>query len=187
MQEVSSNSGINSDEWLIPAARAGDRMAFGRLVEINQSPLRSFLRSLSNQDADLADDLAQDTFITAYRQIKSYRGEGAFLSWLMGIAYRLFLQYARKKKRRLKLLEGITGLRRFSSPEQGTLKIDLERAMLHLSVQEKTAIILNSREGFTHNEIASIMELPLGTVKSLITRGRDKLKDILSEQVNQNE
>ena len=187
MLEVSGNSGIKSDEWLILAARSGDKTAFGRLVELNQSPLRSFLRSLSNQDADLADDLAQDTFITAYRQMSSYRGEGIFLSWLMGIAYRQFLQYARKKKRRRELLEGNNGLQRYSLPEQGTLTIDLERALLHLSLQEKTAVLLNSREGFTHSEVASIMELPLGTVKSHITRGRDKLKNILSEQVNQNE
>ena len=187
MQDLSGDSGFNSDEWLILAARSGDKTAFGRLVELNQSPLRSFLRSLSNQDADLADDLAQDTFITAYRQMSSYRGEGVFLSWLMGIAYRQFLQYARKRKRRIELLEGVTDLQRFSLPEPGTLKIDLERAMLRLSLQEKTTIILNSREGFSHSEIALIMELPLGTVKSLITRGRDKLKHILSEQVNQNE
>ena len=180
MRELSGDSGINSDEWLILAARSGDKTAFGRLVELNQSPLRSFLRSLSNQDADLADDLAQDTFIIAYQQLHSFRGEGSFLSWLMGIAYRQFLLYARKKKRRRELLEGVTAFNKSSHHEKGILRVDLERAMGHLSISEKTAVILNSREGLTHAEISSVMEMPLGTVKSHIARGRDKLKHILS-------
>jgi RNA polymerase sigma-70 factor (ECF subfamily) len=187
MREVSSNTGIDADERLVLAAKAGDKPSFGRLVELNQSPVRSFLRSLSHQDAELADDLAQDTFITAYRQIGSYRGEGTFLSWLMGIAYRQFLLYARKRKRRNELLEGVTNLPGYSRHEEGILKIDVERALSRLSVQEKTAILLNSREGFAHSEIASIMELPLGTVKSHINRGRDKLKHILSGQESGNE
>ncbi len=186
MQEVSSHSGIDSDERLVLAAKAGDKESYGRLVELNQSPLRSFLRSLSSQDTCLADDLAQDTFIIAYRQLRSFRSEGTFLSWLMGIAYRQFLQYARKKKRRRELLEGVAGFGRDYAPEQGTLRIDLERAMGQLTLSEKTAIIMNSREGFTHAEIASIMNLPLGTVKSNIARGRDKLKHILSGQENRN-
>jgi RNA polymerase sigma-70 factor, ECF subfamily len=180
MREVSSNSGITSDKNLVLTAKAGDKTSFGRLVELNQSPLRSFLRSLSNQETDLADDLAQDTFIIAYQQLNSFRGEGSFLSWLMGIAYRQFLLYARKKKRRRELLEGVTGFSKSSHQEKGILKIDLERAMGHLALSEKTAIILNSREGLTHAEISSVMEMPLGTVKSHITRGRDKLKYILS-------
>lgn len=182
MQETSGTSGVVTEKQLALAARAGDKAAFGRLVEINQSAIRSFLRYLSNQDTALADDLAQDTFITAYQQMRRYRAEGTFLSWLMGIAYRLFLQFSRKKKRRKELLEGVKDFPGYSRPEEGFLKIDLEGALSRLSVHEKTAILLNSREGFTHNEIASIMNLPLGTVKSHISRGRDKLKRILSSQ-----
>ncbi len=63
----------------------------------------------------------------------------------------------------------------------------MERALSRLSIHEKTAILLNSREGFTQNEIAAIMNLPLGTVKSHILRGRDKLKHILSGQEIGNE
>lgn len=187
MQEVSGDSGIDSDEMLIQAARAGDRTAYGRLVELHQSPLRAFLRSLSNQEIDLADDLAQDTFIIAFRQLDRFRREGSFLSWLMGIGYRRFLQYARKKKRRQALLDGRAELPRGWASVPGTMIIDIERALEHLSLQEKTAVLLNSREGFTHHEIALAMDLPLGTVKSHITRGRDKLKHVLSGQVNRNE
>lgn len=186
MQKFSRSSGNVAEDQLVLAAKAGDKESYGRLVELNQSPLRSFLRSLSSQDTYLADDLAQDTFIIGYQQLRSFRSEGTFLSWLMGIAYRQFLQYAKKKKRRRELLEGASGFSRVYPPEQGFLKIDLERAMGCLTLSEKTAIIMNSREGFTHAEIASIMKLPLGTVKSHIARGRDKLKHILSGQENRN-
>ena len=76
--------------------------------------------------------------------------------------------------------------KRPNSRRDGILAIDLERALACLSLKERTAIVLNSRDGFTHEEIAAVMELPLGTVKSHISRGRDKLKHILSGQENSN-
>ncbi len=186
MREISGNPDIVAEDQLVLAARAGDQVAYGRLVELSQSSLRCFLRSLADNDPDLADDLAQDTFIIAYRQMDSFRGEGTFLSWLMGIGYRQFLQYARKKKRRRELLEDAEEFKRPNSRRDGILAIDLERALACLSLKERTAIVLNSRDGFTHEEIAAVMELPLGTVKSHISRGRDKLKHILSGQENSN-
>ena len=181
MQELSGVSASQPEDRLILAARAGDKQAYGRLVEICQSPLRSFLRTLSYNDRDLADDLAQDTFLTAYKRLNSYRGEGEFLSWLMGIGYRQFLQYTRKKKRRSQLLEA--SLHSISIPPigDGITLIDLENALQKLSLPEKTTVTLNSREGFSHEEIARILDMPLGTVKSHIARGREKLKKMLYE------
>ena len=180
MQEGSGKSGSKHVEALIQAARAGDESAFGRLVEVYQSPLRAFLRNLSNQEVDLADDLSQDTFMLAFRQIHQFRGEGSFLSWLMGIGYRRFLQHARKNRRRKDLLEGTAELRGGWVSPPGTLTIDIERALARLGLEEKTALLLKGREGFTQSEIAEVMSLPLGTVKSHLARGRDKLKHILS-------
>jgi len=180
MQKVFGGVTPDSEAKLIQAARLGDRNAYSRLVELNQSRLRAFLRNLSNQDRDLADDLAQETFMIDYREITNFREEGPFLSWLMGIGYRHFLQYARKRKRRRELLEGRGVTETATSPRPITLGIELEDALSRLSLPEKTAILLSSREGLSHTEIASIMELPLGTVKSHIARGRNKLKRILS-------
>ena len=180
MQEVSEDSGTRDAEALIQAARARDESAFGRLVELYQAPLRAFLRSLANQEVDLADDLSQDTFIIAYRQMHKFRGEGSFLSWLMGIGYRRFLQYARKNKRRRALLQGAAELRGGWGSPPGTLDIDIERALARLGLEEKTALLLKSREGFTQSEIAEVMGLPLGTVKSHLARSRDKIKHMLA-------
>jgi len=181
MQEFSGEQNASSVDTLINAARAGNRNAFGTLVELHQSGIRRFLRSLASQEVDLADDLAQDTFIIAFQQIGRYRGEGSFASWLTGIAYRKFLQYARKKRRRRRLLEGTAGAKIPQAQAGAADRIDLERALTHLSLPEKTALILHSREGYTHNEIADVMELPLGTVKSHLGRGRDKIRRLLSE------
>ena len=86
---------------LIVRARSGtDNQAFGRLVAIYQSPIRGFLRRLAAGDEALADDLAQDTFLTAYRRISSFRGEGSFQGWLFRIAYTSFLQHRRKSMNR---------------------------------------------------------------------------------------
>jgi len=181
MEESSGKSASVAVDQLLLAARAGDKKAYGRLVEIHQSSLRSFLRTLSYSNRDLADDLAQDTFLVAYRRLDTFRGEGTFLSWLIGIGYRQFLQHTRKKKRHRDLMESLEHFNDKTSDFDKTTVIDLDKAMQTLSFPEKTAITLNSREGFSHEEISNILNLPLGTVKSHISRGRDKLKKLLAD------
>src|SRR5215469_15298258 len=83
---------------LIPLAAAGDRTAFGTLVRMHQSRLRGFLRRLTRGDHALADDLAQDAFLEAWRKIAQFRGEGPFGGWLAAIAYRRCLMSARQRK-----------------------------------------------------------------------------------------
>jgi len=181
MTSARHTTGFGLDTPLILAAKAGDRNAYGRLIKLYQSPLRGFLRRLTNQNHALADDLAQDTMIQAFLQIESYRGDSAFKTWLMSISYRIFLQYVRKDKRRRELLDG------YEIPENTTeldshshAKMDLDKALMHLSADERTTILLNSQEGMSHDEIAKSINMPLGTVKSHIKRGRDKLKIVLS-------
>lgn len=156
--------------------------AFGRLVALHQSRIRAFLQRLC-RDAALADDLAQDTFLTAYRKLGSYQGAGSFNGWLCSIAYRCFLQHQRQQQRDRDINkqfanEQLLNPDRYEaiSPEQ----LDLERAMLLLERDEAAALTLNMSLGFSHAEVATIMQLPLGTVKSHITRGIAKLRDILS-------
>lgn len=185
MQGFSGEENSSPIDTLINAAGQGNRAAFGKLVELHQSGIRRFLRSLSRQEFDLADDLAQDTFVIAFQQIGQYRGEGTFNSWLMGIAYRRFIQYARKKKRRRELLEGSEEMLLRQIPSSPVTRIDLEKALNHLSLPEKTALVLHSREGYTHAEIAEVMEMPLGTVKSHLARGRDKIRTTLSGELKE--
>jgi len=180
MHDARIKTGYGLDNPLIIAAKAGDNVAYGRLVMLYQSPLRAFLRRLTRGHHALADDLAQDTFLQGYIQLEQYRGESSLQSWMMGIGYRLFLQHVRKDKRRRELMEGIEETR--ASPlSYDDKRFDLERAMTHLSANERAAITLNSQEGLTHEEIAKAMDMPLGSVKSHIKRGRDKLKAVLSK------
>ncbi len=138
--------------------------------------MRGFLRRLC-KDATHADDLAQDTFLQAYRKLGSFEGQGRFASWLLGIAYRCFLQAARREHRR----EEVTA--RWAEESLGHTEdthsaalLDLERAMSCLSETEAAAITLNMSLGFSHAEVSRIMALPLGTIKSHIARGIEKLR-----------
>jgi RNA polymerase sigma-70 factor (ECF subfamily) len=157
-----------------------DRDAFGELVSRHQSPVRRFLRHLLGGDYALADDLAQETFIRAYRGLARYRGESGFSTWLMGIAHN---QYRNARRRRRE-----TPTDRAEIPEEAEagpartveLHADMSVAMKRLDSDEQTALHLFYHQGFTHPEIASITGWPLGTVKTHISRGKDKLRPLLA-------
>jgi RNA polymerase sigma-70 factor (ECF subfamily) len=158
---------------LLPLAAAGNRAAFGSLVRMHQSRLRGFLRRLTRGDHALADDLAQDTFLEAWRKIGQFRGEGSFGGWLSAIAYRSYLMTARQRK--LEPLEDDIAAAE-SSPE---LRLDLEKAMTRLSLPERAALTLCYALEYTNDEAADILTMPLGTVKSHVARGREKLRKLL--------
>jgi len=160
-------------------AAAGDDGAFAALVRLHQSKLRGFLRRMTRGDHALADDLAQDTFLEAHRKIATYRGDGSFAGWLYAIAYSRYLMTARRRK--LELLED-TDSRAPDVPEPETasaIRLDLEKAMTRLSAPERGALTLCFALGLSHEEAAMRLDLPLGTLKSHVARGRDKLKTML--------
>lgn len=150
-----------------------DQRAFERLVQDNQSPVRAFLRRLVQGDDTRADDLAQETFLKAYRQIASFRGEGRFLSWLFKIAYQQFVREQRKGQIETAPVEPASQPAPGVSPDS---KLSLDRMLGSLSVDERAALLLNYRYGLTHDEIAANMNLPLGTVKTMIRRSKARLR-----------
>jgi RNA polymerase sigma factor (sigma-70 family) len=166
-----------SDGDLIARAAAGDAAAFGVLVREHQSQLRGFLRRLARGNHALADDLAQETFLEAWRKISQFRGDGSFAGWLSRIAWSRFLMEARKRKP--ELLEDIPEQRVETSPDT---KLDLESAMLRISAAERAALTLCYAQGHSHEEAAEILDMPLGTVKSHVLRGRDKLRALLEDK-----
>src|ERR1700679_3182152 len=87
-----------NEDALLALASAGDSAAFEALVRLRQSPLRGFLRRLTRGDHALADDLAQETFLEAWRKIAQFRGEGSFAGWLMRIGWSRYLMTARQRK-----------------------------------------------------------------------------------------
>ena len=160
---------------LLALATAGDHAAFEALVRQRQSPLRGFLRRLTRGDHALADDLAQETFLEAWRKIEQFRGEGTFASWLARIAYRRYLMWVRQRK--LEPLDEEADIADATpSPDQ---RLDLEKAMTKLSLPERAALTLCYAQEYTHEEAAEIMGLPLGTLKSHVARGREKLLKLL--------
>jgi RNA polymerase sigma-70 factor (ECF subfamily) len=172
--------GVISDlELAARVAGSDDQAAFQQLVERHQAAIRGFLRRLLAGDHGTADDLAQETFVLAYRKIPGWRASGTFSSWLHAIAYRQFLQFRRKHARQQVMAEppdaGI-------DPRQAVdAKIMAPQLMQLVSPEERACLTLAYATGMTHPEIVEITGLPLGTVKSHISRGRQKLQQWLKE------
>jgi len=162
-----------------------DRHAFDELVRRHQSTVRACLRKLTTGNAALADDLAQETFLLAYKNLKSFRQEAKFSTWLYRIAYNVFLADARKMKESpladdadLDQLSADLHDREESRPiaRSATLKIDLERAMATLSEAERAAIVQCYHNDLSHEEAALVLGCPVGTVKTHVLRAKQKLK-----------
>ena len=157
-----------------------DHHAFAELVRRHQSSVRGLLRQLTRTDVALADDLGQETFLRAYKNIRSFRGEARFSTWLYRIAYNCFREEARKRKE----LVGIDEAQLEADPDPQSvdpaLKHDLMHALQLLPLHERSAILLCCQNGLSHNEAARVLDIPLGTVKTNVLRGRDRLKKLLA-------
>src|SRR4051812_33472217 len=137
---------------------------------------------MTRGDSHLADDLAQETFLKAWKKLSTYRGGARFSTWLFGIAVNEFRAAARSKKE--------IAIEDFSEdpPEPQTaaaesntlLRLDLTQALKRISSDERAAILLCCQNGLSHEEAAKILECPLGTVKTNILRGKEKLKRYLA-------
>ena len=152
------------------------------LVRRHQAALRYSLRQMTGWDQSLADDLAQETFIKAYRAIGSFQGNAKFSSWLYRIGYNLLVSHFRiARNRELTAGDDLTNstapITRFTSND---LHKDLAHALLRLPAQQRMALHLHLHKQLTHQEICNIMEIPLGTVKTAIRRGKETLQEELS-------
>jgi RNA polymerase sigma-70 factor (ECF subfamily) len=157
-----------------------DRHAFATLVRKHQSCVRAFLLRLCCGDGALADDIAQEVFLHAYRRLDTYRSEGGFASWLFAIAYRAF---ASEKRRRRWGAEELREAPEVAQPAtQGATAVseDIARAMRHLREPERACLSLCYQWGMTHQEAADVLDFPVGTVKTHIARGKEKLREHLS-------
>lgn len=176
-----------SDEALIArVVVSDDRHAFGELVRRHQSTVRATLRKLCAGNAALADDLAQETFLLAYRKLRQFRKEARFSTWLYRIAYNVFLADARRLKE-LPMPEDadpddFADARAESAPSvshRAALSVDMERAMRVLSEAERAAIVQCYHNDLSHEEAAVVLGCPVGTVKTHILRAKQKLKALL--------
>ena len=165
---------------LIVAAQARDQAAFGELVKRRQGWARALLRRMCSSHAE-ADDLAQEAFIKAWERLVDLETPAAFPGWFRRIAVTTFLMAKRKQKAIFEEIDDASPIAdEGSTPEAAAgAKIDLEKALAKLSDAERLCVTLNHGEGLSHSEIVDITGLPLGTVKSHVLRGTDKLKRLL--------
>ena len=170
-----------SEVVVVVRAMTGDDDAFGELVLRRQKRVRDLMRRLCGDHA-LADDLAQQAFVQAWRRLHDLRDPGAFGGWLKRVAVNVWLAEARRAALPFdddeEAFAGIPDPA--PSPERAAGRIDLERALAGLRPAERVCVVLAHGEGMTHAEIAETAGLPLGTVKSHVLRGTEKLKQILA-------
>ena len=157
-----------------------DQHAFGELVRRHQSSVRGLLRQLTRTDVALADDLAQEAFIRAYKNIRSFRGEARFSTWLYRIAYNCFRENARRRKEVVGVDDEQLQAEHDPQTVDPGLRYDLMRALSLLPLHERTAVVLCCQNGLSHDEAARVLDIPLGTVKTNVLRGREKLKRTLA-------
>jgi RNA polymerase sigma factor (sigma-70 family) len=166
----------DSDTALVARVIANDdRGAFELLVRRHQSAVRNFLRRLARNDAERANDLAQETFIKVYQGLHSYRGSARFTTWLFRIAYHTFLNDQRGQQPNEEFSDEDHGHVADTTAATAT-SLDVERALERLSVRQRAVFDLHYKKGMTHPEIAGALDLPLGTIKSDLVRGHEKLK-----------
>jgi len=181
------------DQRLVERVQRGDKQAFGLLVAKYQ---RKLIRLLSRliRDAAEVEDVAQETFIKAYRALPSFRGDSAFYTWLYRIGINTAKNYLVSQGRRAPTSTGFDSeeaesfeegdqLRDINTPERMLLSKQIgetvESAMESLPDELRTAIVLRELEGLSYEEIAGIMECPIGTVRSRIFRAREAIAERL--------
>jgi len=164
------------DVELCSYAAAGERRAFGELVRRHGSSVRHLLRRMGAQSAE-SDDVAQDAFLAAFERIAEFRGEGTFAGWVKKIAARLYLRRLQREKRLSALaVEGGLAEEADASSGDADHRIDLDEALRALSTAERLCVSMCYGAGLSHGEAADALNLPLGTVKSHVKRGLEKLR-----------
>lgn len=156
--------------------QSGNKDAYEQLVLKYQSQLRAFLRTLLNNES-LADELAQESFISAYQKIHSFRGESSFKTWLFQLAYNIFLQHYRKDKRRVEKdkKRELEEANEFAQNQDLNSLMDLQTALNQLSDHEKSCFLLIQLEGFSYQEMAQVMQINCNSLKTIVNRTKNKI------------
>jgi RNA polymerase sigma-70 factor (ECF subfamily) len=186
-----------TDQEIVALARAGQEAAYRELIRRYERPLFSLLFRMV-RDRELAEDLAQETFIKALNAIESYRPEFKFSSWIFKIANNAAIDHLRRRELDTLSLEGSPHAETPEAVEATALQIgdrqespldevearelggQIEAAIAQLRPEYRSCILLRHVEGRPYEEIAQLLNLPLGTVKTYIHRARNELRQALS-------
>jgi RNA polymerase sigma-70 factor (ECF subfamily) len=149
---------------------------------MHQSAIRKQLRRLCKGDDGLADDLAQESFLLAWHQLKEFRGEAKFSSWLYRIAYHRYLMHARSDHPMEPLPDADPAM--CAPSHQGdaghTRQLDVASALTQLPEVERVALIHCYYLDLSNEEAAQVLDVPLGTLKSHVLRGKQRLRTLLA-------
>jgi RNA polymerase sigma-70 factor (ECF subfamily) len=176
---------VNREEetHLIRTIKAGNFRQFERLIAVYQKPLYVFVWRMV-QDEDDAKDICQDTFFKAYKKIRSFKEKSKFSSWLFQIGYRKALDFLARKKRQRAVLNRVEAKSDIAGNEKEFEVKQADRTIGKiidgLQPNHRTALHLFFKEEMTYNEIASVMKVPINTVKSYIHRGKEIVRDKIS-------
>lgn len=183
------------DIILVKRAQNGDLDAYDELVRRYQERIYNVIYNMT-ANRDITDDLAQETFIKAFRALKSFKGDSSFYTWLYRIAINKTLNYIKKQKEGISmslndmdinvehhpdivsLISDKTPLREISLNE---LQEKLNAALLKLSEKHRLVVVLHDIEGMPHDEIAKILDCNSGTVRSRLFYARQQLQQLLSD------
>lgn len=185
MLEMDRDAEARIDATLVErVVRDGEARVFEILVRRHQALVRAQLRRLLHDDFATADDLAQETFVLAWRKLEQFRGDSRFATWLYRIAYSCFLQHLRGKGGQSSLLlelergEDESHLIDLGTPELG---LDLDAALGRLSANQRVVLMYCVQLGLSHEEVAEVLNMPLGSVKTHVARGRAKMRELLHD------
>jgi RNA polymerase sigma-70 factor (ECF subfamily) len=185
-------SSVNDDQLLVERVQQGDKRAFDLLVKKYQHKVISLvMRFVHNQSE--AEDVAQEAFLKAYRALANFRGDSAFYTWLYRIAANTAKNHLAQKQRRhsdkhvdvddMVLTEGDSVLTAIENPENHLageqLQLAIHQVLEKLPDDLKTALMLREFEGLSYDEIAEVMDCPVGTVRSRIFRAREAIDKIV--------
>lgn len=189
-------------EMLVERAREGDRSAFGQLVDEYKDKIYNYVARMLNDPYE-AEDVTQEAFLRAYKSLPRFRGASSFHTWLYRIASNLAIDVVRKRKRQDPTfsldepLESEDGEYERELPDETggpedrtstrETRVAVRRAIMDLPEKLRDVMILYELQGETYEDIAGILDVPLGTVKSRLFNARNRLKESLEELVEAGE
>lgn len=179
-----------TDQELVDEARQGNRRAFGDLIVRHQDRLYRTLRSVLGSAED-AQDVCQETFLTAFQKLHLFGGRSAFYSWLFRIGFNAAINCRRRRRSTASLdalrdqCGDVADHSHLSSPPESPLEVQetqtaVRQALNELPEEFRTALVLKELEGLKYEEIAEMQNCPIGTVRSRIFRAREELRQRLA-------